>query len=140
MGSGRNALLACAMATAGLAASYTPGGARVDPSRFRQVESRLTDLGEVDSVSILPLVERLSRTAPPRCESGGSYLMRINDTVLLFDCGLCTGNPTSALVLNVEVLSVGWGHQRSDKAAGKVTRYTNKPFSTPGWSTLACFS
>src|SRR3954468_8339473 len=43
---------------AGLTVRYAAGVARVDRSWPVQVESVLRDLGEVDEVSILPLVER----------------------------------------------------------------------------------
>ena len=45
---------------AALAGRYAAGVARAGRSRPVQVEGRLGDLGEVDEVSILPLVERLT--------------------------------------------------------------------------------
>jgi hypothetical protein len=50
---------------AGLAAlaGGMPRGWRADRSWLVQVQARLSDLGEVDEVSILPLVERLTPTA-----------------------------------------------------------------------------
>lgn len=44
---------------AGLAARYAAGVARADRPWPIEVATKLRDLGEVDEVSILPLVERL---------------------------------------------------------------------------------
>lgn len=72
-----------------------------------QVEPRLTGIGEVDRVSILPLVERLVPAPGLRGEPGVSYLLRADGTTLLFDTGL---NPRrqadSALVDNADALGV----------------------------------
>jgi hypothetical protein len=46
-----------------LGGRYAAGLARADRSWPVQVQARLSDLGEVDEVSILPLVERLTPTA-----------------------------------------------------------------------------
>ena len=48
-------------------------------------------------MSVLPLVERLSPGSGLWGEPGVVYLMRTPNTALLFDCGLGTGRPTSAL-------------------------------------------
>src|SRR5262245_46046077 len=77
---------------AGLAARYAAGRMRADRAWPVLVESRLGDIGEVDEVSVLPLVERLTPdSAPPgalRGEPGVSYLVRAGGTRLLFDTGL----------------------------------------------------
>jgi hypothetical protein len=49
-----------AAALAGVTVRYAAGVARTDRSWPVQVEPGLRDLGEVDEVSILPLVERLT--------------------------------------------------------------------------------
>jgi 7,8-dihydropterin-6-yl-methyl-4-(beta-D-ribofuranosyl)aminobenzene 5'-phosphate synthase len=98
------------LALAGLAARYAAGRIREDRAWLSVVESRLGDIGEVDQVSVLPLVERLTPdNAPPgglRGEPGVSYLVRAGGTRLLFDTGLSGGRPRSALVANAERLGV----------------------------------
>jgi 7,8-dihydropterin-6-yl-methyl-4-(beta-D-ribofuranosyl)aminobenzene 5'-phosphate synthase len=80
------------------------------------VAPRLTQIGEVDEVSILPLVERLvpedlqHRGERLRGEPGVSYLIRAGKTTLLFDVGF---NPRarvqSVLVDNAGALKVDLG-------------------------------
>jgi 7,8-dihydropterin-6-yl-methyl-4-(beta-D-ribofuranosyl)aminobenzene 5'-phosphate synthase len=97
-----------ALAVAGLAARYAAGRARADRSWPPVVESRLGDIGEVDEVSVLPLVERLTPggtgSGGLRGEPGVSYLVRAGGTRLLFDTGLSGGRARSALVANAERL------------------------------------
>jgi 7,8-dihydropterin-6-yl-methyl-4-(beta-D-ribofuranosyl)aminobenzene 5'-phosphate synthase len=102
----RNALVAAGAVAAGLGARYTIGATRVGASWLRRVEAWLTDLGEVDSVSILPLVERLSPDAGLVGEPGLSYLVRTPQAALVFDCGLGAGKHRSALASNAERLGV----------------------------------
>jgi hypothetical protein len=84
---------------AALAGRYAAGAARADRSWPVQVEARLSDLGEVDEVSVLPLVERLVPEGVGLTgEAGVSYLIRAGGTRVLFDCGLSGGKPQSALV------------------------------------------
>ena len=60
-----------------LAGRYAAGLARADRSWPVQVEARLSDLGEVDEVPILPLVERLTPDGSSLAgEPGVSYLIR----------------------------------------------------------------
>ena len=62
---------------AALAGRYAAGVARADRSWPVQVEARLSDLGEVNEVSILPLVERLTPDSSGLTgEPGVSYLIR----------------------------------------------------------------
>jgi hypothetical protein len=62
---------------AALAERYAAGLARADRSWPVQVEARLSGLGEVDEVSILPLVERLTPGGSGLTgEPGVSYLIR----------------------------------------------------------------
>jgi 7,8-dihydropterin-6-yl-methyl-4-(beta-D-ribofuranosyl)aminobenzene 5'-phosphate synthase len=99
-----------AAALAGLAVRYAAGVARADRSWPAQIEPGLRDLGEVDEVSILPLVERL--TADRRGligEPGVSYLVRAGGTRLLFDSGLSGGRAHSALAHNAGTLGVDLG-------------------------------
>lgn len=91
----------------GLAARYAVGKARAGRSWPVRVESGLVDLGEVDEVSILPLVERLTPDHSGLVgEPGLSYLVRAGATRLLFDAGLSGGRLRSALVHNADRLGV----------------------------------
>jgi 7,8-dihydropterin-6-yl-methyl-4-(beta-D-ribofuranosyl)aminobenzene 5'-phosphate synthase len=69
------------------------------------VGARLRGLGEVDEVTILPLVERLTPAGSGlRGEPGVSYLVRAGGTRVLFDSGLSGGKPQSALAHNAGLL------------------------------------
>jgi hypothetical protein len=98
-----------AVALAGLMVRYAAGVARADRSSPVQVESGLRDLGEVDEVSILPLVERLTVDGRGLVgEPGVSYLVRAGGTRLLFDSGLSGGRVRSALAHNAGILGWTW--------------------------------
>jgi len=89
------------IALAALAARYAAGAARADRSWPAEIEAGLRDLGEVDEVSILPLVERLTRDGSGLAgEPGVSYLIRAGHTQVLFDAGLSGGRQGSALARN----------------------------------------
>jgi 7,8-dihydropterin-6-yl-methyl-4-(beta-D-ribofuranosyl)aminobenzene 5'-phosphate synthase len=95
---------------AALAGRYAAGVARADRSWPVQVEARLGDLGEVDEVSILPLVERLTPDGSGlHGEPGVSYLIRAGGLRVLFDSGLSGGKPASALARNAQLLGVPLG-------------------------------
>ncbi len=99
-----------AAALAGLTVRYAAGVARADRSWPVQVEPGLRDLGEVDEVSILPLVERLTVDGRGLIgEPGVSYLVRAGGTRLLFDSGLSGGRVRSALAHNAGILGVDLG-------------------------------
>jgi len=100
---------ASALALAGfarLATRYAAGVVSADHAWHRQVEPRLTDIGEVESVSILPLVERLTLGGALQGEAGVSYLVRAGGTRVLFDSGLSGGRAASALSTNAAILGV----------------------------------
>lgn len=97
-------------ALAGLALRYASGVARADRSWPVRVEAGLRDLGEVDEVSIMPLVERLTvGDAGLIGEPGLSYLVRAGGRRVLFDSGLSGGRARSALVHNAGTLGVDLG-------------------------------
>jgi 7,8-dihydropterin-6-yl-methyl-4-(beta-D-ribofuranosyl)aminobenzene 5'-phosphate synthase len=97
-------------ALAGSAVRYAAGVARADRAWPAQVEPGLRDLGEVDEVSILPLVERLTVDGRGLIgEPGLSYLVRAGGTRLLFDSGLSGGRNRSALAHNADALGVDLG-------------------------------
>src|SRR6266511_3584007 len=106
-----------AVAVAGtLAARYAAGRNQAQRSWLAAVAPRLTQIGEVDWVSILPLVERLVPDDPelPGRRLGGelgvAYLLRTDKSTLLFDVGL---NPRararSVLVANADALGIDLG-------------------------------
>lgn len=105
------------LATAGaLAARYAVQRSRIERSWPPQVAPRLSQIGEVDQVSILPLVERVVPDRLPgaggrlRGEPGVAYLIRAGTTTVLFDVGF---NPRararSALAGNADLLQVQLG-------------------------------
>lgn len=91
----------------GLAARYAVQRQRLERSWLGVVGPKLSAIGEVDRLSILPLVERLVPGEHLDGEPGVSYLVRADGTNLLFDVGL---NPRrraqSALVRNAATLGV----------------------------------
>jgi 7,8-dihydropterin-6-yl-methyl-4-(beta-D-ribofuranosyl)aminobenzene 5'-phosphate synthase len=92
---------------AALVGRYAAGTARADRSWSAPVEAGLRDLGEVDEVSILPLVERLvPEGVGLHGEPGVSYLVSAGGMRVLFDSGLSGGKPESALAHNARVLGV----------------------------------
>lgn len=108
------ALMAASAATAagiaGLATRYATGVTRAERSWPPEVAAKLSDLGEVDEVSILPLVERLTgRDGELVGEPGLAYLVRAGDTRLLFDSGLSGGRVRSALARNADRLGIDLG-------------------------------
>jgi len=95
------------MGLAALAGRYAAGVSRAGRAGPVEVESGLRDLGEVDEVSILPLVERLTPDGGGLVgEPGVSYLVRAGGTRVLFDSGLSGGKPDSALAHNARLLGV----------------------------------
>jgi 7,8-dihydropterin-6-yl-methyl-4-(beta-D-ribofuranosyl)aminobenzene 5'-phosphate synthase len=96
-----------AVALAALAGRYAAGVSRAGRAWPVQVEAGLRDLGEVDEVSILPLVERLTPEGGGlKGEPGVSYLIRAGGRRVLFDSGLSGGKPQSALAHNAHKLGV----------------------------------
>jgi 7,8-dihydropterin-6-yl-methyl-4-(beta-D-ribofuranosyl)aminobenzene 5'-phosphate synthase len=105
------------LATAGaLAARYAVQRSRIERSWPTQVAPRLAQIGEVDQVSILPLVERLVPDRPPgpggrlHGEPGVAYLVQAGTTTVLFDVGFNPrGRARSALAGNADALGVKLG-------------------------------
>jgi 7,8-dihydropterin-6-yl-methyl-4-(beta-D-ribofuranosyl)aminobenzene 5'-phosphate synthase len=99
-----------ALTAAGLAAlagRYARARAAAARVWAAPVERRLTGLGEVDEVTVLPLVERLTAQGDLQGEAGLSYLVRAGRTRLLFDTGLnMRGVDRPALVHNAAGLGV----------------------------------
>jgi 7,8-dihydropterin-6-yl-methyl-4-(beta-D-ribofuranosyl)aminobenzene 5'-phosphate synthase len=98
------------VALAGLMARYAAGTRRADRAWPVQVEAGLRGIGEVDEVSILPLVERLTRSGSGLAgEPGVSYLVQAGGARVLFDAGLSGGKARSALASNAQQLRVDLG-------------------------------
>lgn len=112
MTAGRTGVTITAAGLAALAGRYAAARRRADRSWAARIAPRLTDLGEVDEVTILPLVERLTGSDRPgavalRGEPGLSYLIRAGGVRLLFDAGLNLGRgPRSLLLDNAGALAV----------------------------------
>ena len=88
---------------------------------------RLGDIGSVDALSVLPLVDRRAGRPGLRGEPGVSYLVRAGRETLLFDTGLNMFHRSrSALVDNAEALGVDLAqvpavvlsHQHEDHVGG----------------------
>lgn len=101
-------LIGVASAAAALAGRYAAGRSKATNQAVRGLERRLTDLGEVESLTILPLVERLTTGPGLRGEPGVSYLVRADDLTVLFDCGLGTGRHEPVLDANARALQVSF--------------------------------
>ncbi len=99
-------LALAASVAAALAGRYVSGRDKASRHTVAELDSRLSSLGEVESLSILPVVERLTRGPGLHGEPGVSYLVRADDLTLLFDCGLGTGGDETALEANVRALGV----------------------------------
>jgi 7,8-dihydropterin-6-yl-methyl-4-(beta-D-ribofuranosyl)aminobenzene 5'-phosphate synthase len=98
-------------AVGGLAARYASQRSRIEHSWLTDVAPKLTSIGEVDRLSILPLVERLVPSDGLTGEPGVSYLLRAGATTLLFDSGLnLRRQARSALVRNADSLRVDLQH------------------------------
>jgi 7,8-dihydropterin-6-yl-methyl-4-(beta-D-ribofuranosyl)aminobenzene 5'-phosphate synthase len=88
---------------------------------------RLADIGTVDTLRVLPLVDRRVQRPGLRGEPGVSYLVRAGTELLLFDTGLnLFRRSRSALVDNAEMLGVDLAqvpavvlsHQHDDLVGG----------------------
>jgi 7,8-dihydropterin-6-yl-methyl-4-(beta-D-ribofuranosyl)aminobenzene 5'-phosphate synthase len=117
MESGRNpgkllpvaAGLATSAATAGgaLAARFYLGRLKADEAWRKRTYSPPGDIGAVESLTLLPLVDWYTAGGDLKSEAGVSYLVRADDTTILFDTGenLHRENP-SPLMHNMERLGV----------------------------------
>ncbi len=103
---GQRALTVAATAAGALAGRYVRGRDKVSRQTVTDLESRLSNLGEVGRLSILPVVERLTGGPGLHGEPGVSYLIRADDLTLLFDTGLGTGGDRTVLESNADHLDV----------------------------------
>lgn len=108
---------------------------------------RLTGIGEVDAVTILPLVERVTSGPALHGEPGLSYLITAGPTRLLFDTGLnLRARAESALVHNAAALgadlaaldAVVISHLHMDHVGGpgrqmrRTFAFSRQPLEPPG--------
>jgi 7,8-dihydropterin-6-yl-methyl-4-(beta-D-ribofuranosyl)aminobenzene 5'-phosphate synthase len=103
---GDSTLAVTASVAAALAGRYAAGRRQEDKQTTADLEGRLTNLGEVSRLSILPLVERQTAKEALRGEPGVSYLIRADELTLLFDAGLGLGRGRTALESNADDLGV----------------------------------
>lgn len=102
---GRSLTLAASVAAA-LAGRYVKGRSQAGRQTTAELDTRLGNLGEVERLSILPVVERHTGGPGLLGEPGVSYLVRADDLTLLFDTGLGTGGDRSKLDHNVSALGL----------------------------------
>lgn len=97
-------------AIGGLATRYAVQRERLEGSWLAAVGPKLSGIGEVEHLSILPLVERLVPGGELEGEPGVSYLLRADSTTVLFDAGLGgSRRPQSTLMRNAVNLGVDLG-------------------------------
>ncbi len=116
----------------GLAARYSWHQRRIERDWLVDIAPRLDSIGDVDELSIVPIVERLASSTSLDGEPGVSYLVRAGTTKLLFDTGLnARGASRSALVHNAEKLEVNLqdlqgvviSHLHADHVGGPRTQF-----------------
>lgn len=103
---GQVSLTVAASAAAALAGRYVTGRNKAGRQTVRELDTRLANLGEVERLSILPVVERHTSAAGLHGEPGVSYLIKADGLTLLFDTGLGTGRDRTALESNADALGV----------------------------------
>ena len=133
------------VAAAGL--RYAAARASTQRQWLRRAGQRLTDIGEVESVTILPLVERVTSGPGLEGEPGLSYLVAAGSTRVLFDTGLNPRARTeSALVHNAAALganltaldAVVISHLHTDHVGGpgrqlrRTFAFSRLPLEPPG--------
>ncbi len=93
---------------AAMISRYYLGRRRADKAWEASNYAPLTNLGEVDKLTILPLIDFYAARPDLATEPGVSYLVRAGDTTILFDVGYnVRGEHPSPLLRNMEALGVG---------------------------------
>lgn len=120
------------MTLAGLTARYSWHQKRIERSWLTDIAPRLDSIGEVDQLSIVPVVERLASSVDLTGEAGVSYFIKAGTTRLLFDTGLnARGLSRPALVQNVDTLQINLqdldgvviSHLHADHVGGPRTQF-----------------
>ncbi len=94
-------------ALGGLAARFQLGRRRADRVWAGSRYPKLADMGTVKRLSILPLIDWYTARAGLTGEPGVSYLVRADDTTILFDVGFNQrGEHPSPLLCNMQTLGV----------------------------------
>jgi 7,8-dihydropterin-6-yl-methyl-4-(beta-D-ribofuranosyl)aminobenzene 5'-phosphate synthase len=91
-------------AIGGLAARYVRQRDRLERSWLDSIDRKLSSIGEIEHLSILPLVERLTPDDTLIGEPGVSYLIQADETRLLFDVGFNRAAGQSTLTRNADTL------------------------------------
>lgn len=138
---------AATVATGGLLATLGGLAARYGWNQWRIERAWLVDIaaiGEVDELSIVPVVERLASRAELQGEPGVSYVLRAGSTRLLFGTGLNARSVARpALVHNAELLRVNLpdldgvviSHPHADHVGGPRTQFRKTfAFRPTPWS------
>ena len=116
----------------GVAARYRWHQTRIERSWLTDIAPRLGSIGEVDQLSIIPVVERLASGAGLKGEPGVSYFIKAGTTRLLFDTGLNARSVARpALVHNADALEVKLqdldgvviSHLHADHVGGPLTQF-----------------
>lgn len=90
-----------------LVARFYFGRRRAEKAWNDSTYPKLGDMGSVSRVSILPLIDRKTSREDLSGEGGVSYLIRADDTTILFDVGLNRKNEhPSPLLRNMQALDV----------------------------------
>lgn len=106
LGSGGLGLLTLAV-MGGLSARFYLGRRRADRAWSAAHYPRLKDVGTVKQLTILPLIDWYTAREDLMGEPGVSYLLRADDTTILFDVGLNgPGEHPSPLLRNMQALGV----------------------------------
>lgn len=94
-------------AAAWAAARFRAGSRRADEEWTTARYPQLGDIGSVERLSILPLVDSRASRPALATENGVAYLVRAGDKTILFDVGLnFTGEHPSPLLRNMQALGV----------------------------------
>src|SRR5579864_2626411 len=116
----------------GLAARYRWHQKHIERAWLSDIAPRLDSIGEVDQLSIVPVVERLASSADLKGEAGVSYFLKAGAARLLFDTGLnARGLSRPALVHNADTLELNLqdldgvviSHLHADHVGGPRTQF-----------------
>ena len=100
-------VLLAAAVVGGLAVRFYLGRRRADQEWADAHYPKLTDIGKVRRLSILPLIDKHTAHDGLVGEAGVSYLVQADDTTILFDVGLNQrGEHPSPLLRNMQTLGV----------------------------------